>query len=173
MKPVLIIFFSTILILYSCKSEEKNGTVNFQQRQNYLPPSRSEQTQQPIQKQANIDPKVAAEIIAVVKENLAATQAKDKERVLMTIHKDCPQRKSTIQGMDYIFKNYDMTFNLEKAEVIEINGDEAKVYYEQTTQAAKGQNFQPMRSKGIHILKKENGKWKIFKTEYLGNEPIR
>jgi ketosteroid isomerase-like protein len=173
MKSILIILLSTISILYSCKSEEKNGTVNLQQRQNYVPPSQSEQTQQPIQKQQNIDPKVAEEIIAVIKENIAATQAKDKERVLKTLHKDCPQRKSTIQGMDYIFKNYDMVYNLEKAEVLEITGDEAKVYYEQTTRAGKGQNFQPMRSKGIHILKKENGKWKLFKTEYLGNEPIR
>jgi ketosteroid isomerase-like protein len=173
MKSILIILLSTISILYSCKSEEKNGTVNLQQRQNYVPPSQSEQTQQPIQKQQNIDPKVAEEIIAVIKENIAATQAKDKERVLKTLHKDCPQRKSTIQGMDYIFKNYDMVYNLEKAEVLEITGDEAKVYYEQTTRAEKGQNFQPMRSKGIHILKKENGKWKLFKTEYLGNEPIR
>jgi ketosteroid isomerase-like protein len=170
MKSVLIIIISAVTILVSCKLEEKNETAVPQQ--GYIPPQHSEQTQQPIQKQQNIDPKVAAELIAVIKENIAATQAEDKERVLKTIHKDCPQRKSTIQGMDYVFKNYDMTYNLEKVEVLEVNGDEAKVYYEQTTRAAKGQEFQPMRSKGIHILKKENGKWKIFKTEYLGNEPI-
>jgi len=172
MKSIIIILLGLVTVLYSCKSEEKNKKVNLQEMQNYVPPPQSEQTQQSIQKQENIDPKVAAELIAVVKENIAATQAEDKERVLKTIHKDCPQRKSTIQGMEYIFKNYDMTYNLEKVEVLEITGDEAKVYYEQTTRAAKGQQFQPMRSKGIHILKKENGKWKIFKTEYLGNEPI-
>ena len=172
MKSVLVLLLGTLTILYSCKSEEKNDKINLQEMQNYTPPTISEQKEQSIQKQANIDSKVAAEIIAVVKENLAATQAKDKDRVLKTLHKDCPQRQSTIRGMDYIFKNYDMMYNLEKAEVIEINGDEAKVYYEQTTRAAKGQEFQPMLSKGIHILKKENGKWKIFKTEYLGNEPI-
>ena len=172
MKSVLIILLGALSILYSCKSDDKNEKVNLQEMQNYTPPTISEQKEQSIQKQANIDPKVAAEIIAVVKENLAATQAKDKNRVLKTLHKDCPQRQSTIKGMDYIFKNYDMTYNLEKAEVIEVNGDEAKVYYEQTTHAAKGQQFQPMLSKGIHTLKKEKGKWKIFKTDYLGNEPI-
>ena len=172
MKSVLVILLGALTILYSCKSEEKNNKVNLQEMQNYTPPTISEQKEQSIQKQANIDSKVAAEIIAVVKENLAATQAKDKDRVLKTLHKDCPQRQSTIKGMDYIFKNYDMMYDLKKAEVIEINGDEAKVYYEQTTRAAKGQEFQPMLSKGIHIQKKENGKWKIFKTEYLGNEPI-
>ena len=172
MKLVFVILLGALSILYSCKSEEKNEKVNLQQMQNYTPPTISEQKEQSIQKQANIEPKVAEEIIAVVKENIAATQAKDKNRVLKTLHKDCPQRQSTIRGMDYIFKNYDMTYKLEKAEVIEINGDEAKIYYEQTTRAAKGQQFQPMRSTGYHILKKENGKWKIYKTEYLGNEPI-
>ena len=172
MKSVLVLLLGTLTILYSCKSEEKNDKINLQEMQNYMPPTISEQKEQSIQKQANIDSKVAAEIIAVVKENLAATQAKDKDRVLKTLHKDCPQRQSTIRGMDYIFKNYDMMYDLKKAEVIEINGDEAKVYYEQTTREAKGREFQPMLSKGIHILKKENGKWKIFKTEYLGNEPI-
>ena len=80
-------------------------------------------------KDLNIDPKIAAEIIGVIKENIAATQAKDKERVLKTIHKDCPQLRSTIQGMDYVFANFDMVFDLEKIEVIELSGEDAKVYY--------------------------------------------
>jgi ketosteroid isomerase-like protein len=172
MKSIIIILLGLVTVLFSCKSEEKHKKVNLQEMQNYVPPPQSEQTHQPIQKQGNIDSKVATELIAVVKENIAATQAENKERVLKTLHKDCPQRKSTIQGMDYIFKNFDMTYNLEKVEVLEITGDEVKVYYEQTTRAAKGQQFQPMRSKGVHILKKENGKWKIYKTEYISSEPI-
>ena len=92
----------------------------------YVLPPQQEQPQQTIQKQENIDPKVAAEIIAVIRENIAATQAKDKERVLKTIHKDCPQLRSTIQGMDYVFANFDMVFDLEKIEVIELSGEDAK-----------------------------------------------
>ena len=89
------------------------------QRQQYVLPPTKEEPTQPIQKQKNIDPKVSAMIIAVIKENIAATQAKDKERVLSTIAKDSPQLKSTIQGMDYVFANFDMKFELEKVEVIE------------------------------------------------------
>ena len=108
----------------------------------------------------------------MIRENIAATQAKDKERVLKTIHKDCPQLRSTIQGMDFVFANYDMVFELEKIEVIELSGEDAKVYYMQTTRAIRGQGYPPTRATGIHIMKKENGKWKIFKTEYLSNEQI-
>ena len=172
MKSILIIFsIFGLLILSSCKSEDqKNEPKQINKQQNVLPPKT--QQQQPIVKQENIDPKVAAEIIAVIKENVEATQAKDKERVLETICKDSPQLKSTINGMDYVFANFDMEFNLEKVEVIEVEGNEARAYYVQTTQAIRGEGFTPTRVSGIHNLKQENGKWKIYKTDYLSNEPM-
>lgn len=174
MKQDLMMLVFTVLVLFiSCKSEEEKPITSTRQGENYVLPPETKTQQQAIQKQDNIDPIIAAEIIAVVKENLAATQAEDKERVLNTIHKDCPQRRSTVQGMDYVFANYDMVYNLENADVIEVSGDSAKVYYVQTTSAVNGQGFAPSRSTGIHDMKKENGKWKIFKTEYLSTEQIR
>ena len=173
MKQVLIILLlNALLVFNSCKSEEEKIETTPKQGDTYVLPPQQEQPQQTIQKQENIDPKVAAEIIAVIRENIAATQAKDKERVLKTIHKDCPQLRSTIQGMDFVFANYDMVFELEKIEVIELSGEDAKVYYMQTTRAIRGQGYPPTRATGIHIMKKENGKWKIFKTEYLSSEQI-
>jgi ketosteroid isomerase-like protein len=174
MKTIFVILSLTTLIIFSnCKSDEQKNEPKQMQRQQYVLPPEKEEPQQPIQKQKNIDPKVSATIIAVIKENLAATQAKDKERVLKTIAKDSPQLKSTIQGMDYVFANFNMQFELEKVEVIKVTGDDAEVYYIQTTKAIGGTGFTPTRSSGIHHLKKEDGKWKIFKTDYLTNEPIQ
>ncbi|MDH3267610.1 MAG: nuclear transport factor 2 family protein [Ignavibacteria bacterium] len=173
MKSSLILVSLIVIIIFSsCKSEEKKMEPKQMQRQQYVLPPKIEQPEQTIQKQENIDPKVSAEVIAVIKENIAATQAKDKERVLKTIHKDCPQLRSTIQGMDYVFAQFDLIFELEKIEVLEVNGDDAKVYYVQTTQAIRGEGFAPTRASGIHEMKKENGKWKIYKTDYLTNEPM-
>ena len=173
MKQILIILLlNALLVFNSCKSEEEKIETTPKQGDTYVLPPQQEQPQQTIQKQENIDPKVAADIIAVIRENIAATQAKDKERVLKTIHKDCPQLRSTIQGMDFVFANYDMVFELEKIEVIELSGEDAKVYYMQTTKTIRGQGYPPTRATGIHLMKKENGKWKIFKTEYLSNEQI-
>ncbi len=173
MNSIIIIFsLAVLLFLSACKSEEEKPETTPRQGDTYVLPPTEQQPPPTLEKQANINPKVAEEIILVINENLAATQAEDKERVLKTIHKDSPQMRSTKEGMDYVFDHYDMEYNLEKAEVIQVNDQEAKVYYVQTTQARSGQGFQPMRAAGIHILKKEDGKWKIFKTEYLGNEPI-
>ena len=173
MKRILIIIlFTSSLVIIGCKSEEEKIETSPKQGENYVLPPQQEHSQQTIQKQENIDPKVAAEIIAVIKENIAATQAENKNRVLKTIHKDCPQLRSTIQGMDYVFANFDMVFDLEKIEVIELSGEDAKVYYMQTTRAIRGQGYPPTRATGIHLMKKENGKWKIFKTEYISSEKI-
>ena len=173
MKTILILLsVTTIIIFFGCKSEEqKNEPKQMERQQNVLPPKTQEPPQ--LTKQENIDPKVSTELIAVIKENIAATEAKDKERVLNTISKNSPQLRSTIQGMDYVFANFDMQFNLEKVEVLEVNGDDAKVYYMQTTQAIRGEGFAPTRATGIHQMKKENGQWKIFKTDYLSNDPIK
>lgn len=175
MKLILLtLLLTAVFVFFSCKSDEKeNPDITSRQNQNYVLPPETKPEQQTIQKQDNIDSKVAEEIIAVVRENLAATQAEDKERVLKTVHKDCPQLRSTEQGMEYVFTNFDMVYNLEQADVIEISSENAKVYYVQTTRAIRGQGFAPSRSTGIHQMKKENGKWKIFKTEYLSTEQIR
>lgn len=173
MKAILFVLsLNALIILSSCKSEEEKIEPTPKQGDTYVLPPKQEQQPHAIQKQGNIDPKIAAEIIGVIKENITATQAKDKARVLTTIHKDCPQLKSTIQGMDFVFANYDMVFTLEEIEVIELSTDDAKVYYKQTTRATRGEGYPPTRATGIHLMKKENGKWKIFKTEYLTNEQI-
>jgi hypothetical protein len=169
---LIILLFAILIILSGCKAEDQKKEPKQMQEQQYVLPPKTQEPQQTIQKQEKIDPKVSAEIIAVIKENIAATEAKDKERVLKTISKDSPQLRSTTQGMDYVFANFDMKFELEQVEVIEVNGDEAKVYYVQTTQAILGEGFAPTRASGIHQMKKENGKWKIFKTDYLTNEPM-
>ena len=169
---IIVILISILIIFSSCKTEDEKSEPKQIQGQQYVLPPKTEQSQPPIKKQSNIDPKVSAEIIAVIKENIDATRAKDKQRVLNTIAKDSPQLKSTIEGMDYVFANFDMEFELEKVEVIEVDADDAEVYYMQTTRAVRGEGFTPTRASGIHHLKKENGKWKIFKTDYLTNEPV-
>lgn len=161
------------VLFFGCKSEEqKDKPVRIQQENYFLPP-KQEQQQTQNQNKSVVDTEDADEIIAVIKENIAATEAEDKKRVLKTMHKDSPQINSTIQGMDFIFANYDMKFDLEQTKVLEVNGDEAQVYYKQTTRAIKGDGFPPTRVTGIHHMKKENGKWKLFKTEYLSNQQIR
>ncbi len=124
-----------------------------------------------MEKQENIDPKVAQQIIAVIKENLDANEKKDKKRVLNTIHKNSPQLKSTIAGMDFIFPQYTFHFILDTIEVLQVIGDSAVVHFKQTTlPVGNQQGVSPNKSEGLHYMKKDGKNWKLFKTEFLGTD---
>jgi ketosteroid isomerase-like protein len=161
--PLFYFFFLSILFVSFPGCESKNEERILPERKPTLPPRQQEQ--KPITKQANIDPKIADEIIAVIRENIEATKVEDLKRVLATIHEDSPQLKSTKEGMQFVFSSYDLDFILEEVKVIELNGDDAKVYYVQFTTNRGGQQFAENRTAGFHFMKKSNGNWKIYKTE--------
>ncbi|MBT8385847.1 MAG: hypothetical protein KJO12_00420, partial [Ignavibacteria bacterium] len=125
-----------------------------------------------VKTQENIDEQTANEILAVIYENIDATQAEDIERVLATVYVDSAHQRATVQGMEFIFSNNDLEYVLEAVEVIEINGDDAKVHYIQTKRALQGKGFINMRVGGIHHMKKFGDTWKIFETENLVSEQI-
>ena len=175
MKRLLSIMISiTVLILVNaCKSgKENNLDETMNQRKNQVPKINNQNPDQPLIKPlSNLTSeqnKIKEQVLQVIKKNLEATEAEDVNGVLATIHEDSPQLQSTKNGMAFIFKNYDMKYKLLDAEVISISNDEVQVYYKQRTEAVKGSGFTNRDAAGIHILKKsKDGKWKIFKTEYL------
>jgi hypothetical protein len=168
----ILILVLLVSISFGCETKKEDKTQNVD-----LPPLQTlntpEQDQRVNQKQPNIDPKTDEEVLAVVYENLEGTKAEDKERVLATIHKDSPQYKSTVQGLDFVFTNYDLEFSMEKTEVLEAGENDAKVYYVLTMRSIKGRGFLNKRDEGIHHLKKQDGKWRIFKTENISTVPIQ
>jgi len=170
-----IILISIILLCFSACEEKKreinHGSETPTVKNNELE-DKTPRKETVIEKQESIDEKIAEDILAVIYENIAATMAEDVERVLATVYENSTQQRSTIQAMEFIFSNYDLEYVLEEVEVIEINGEEAKVYYIQTTRALKGTGFVNMRAVGIHHMKKLGNSWKIFETENLGSEQI-
>ena len=170
MKNAYLIFVTIILILFGCDSkQETSGLKDDQIQETVTPPPPKVQ----IKKQENIDPETEKEILAVIYENLEATRAEDKERVLATIHKNSPQYNSTVQGLEFVFANYDLEFFMEKAEVIELSENESKVYYILNTRSVKGRGFLNKSDEGIHHLKKQDGNWRIFRTENISTTPIK
>lgn len=171
---IIILISLSLFILTGCekkKREINHGTETPVVKNNELE-DKAPQRETVIKKQDNIDEKTAEEILAVIYENIDASNAEDKERVLATVHEDSPQRRSTVEGMEFIFSNYDLEYVLEEIEVVEITGDEAKVHYIQTTRALQGTGFANMRAEGIHHMKKSGDAWKILRTENLGTEQI-
>jgi len=172
---LVLILLPLFVLLSGCESNDKKDlSGELEKRQTTVPDLlRRNKPQQQFQLTplTNLTPeqeKIKEEAIAVIRKNLEATQNEDVEGVLATIHEDSPQLQSTKRGMEYIFKNFDMKYELLEAEVISITNDEVRVFYRQRTEAVKGTGFTNQDAAGIHILRKsKDGHWKIYKTEYL------
>ena len=149
------------------------------QKENQVPQMNTQQqnNQQKIEVMVNFTPEekvIKNEILKALQKNLEATQNEDVEGVLETIHEDSPQLSSTKGGMEYVFNNYDMKYELEDVKFISITNEEVKAIYQQTTKAVSGAGFANKRSIGIHtLMKSKDGNWKIFETEYISSGPIQ
>ena len=172
LKPLAVFISALIFLTFinACKLEkEKNLNQEMNQRKNQVPQLNTQVPDQPqITPLTNItqaQEKIKELAISVIKKNMAATEAEDIKGVLATLHEDNPQLKSTKNGMNFVFKNYNLRFTLLETEAISIAKDEVQIYYKQRTE---GHNFESRETSGIHVLRKsKDGKWKIYKTEYL------
>jgi hypothetical protein len=168
-----------LLLIISATACETKTEDESNQRENQVPQvnTQKQDDQQKIKVMVNFTPEeeiIKNEILKVLQQNLDATQNEDVAAVLETIHEESPQLSSTKGGMEYVFKNYDMKYELENVKFISISNEEVKAIYQQTTQAASGTGFVNTRSIGIHTLKKsKDGNWKIFGTEYISSGPIQ
>ena len=168
-------------IIVSCENEKENAlNEEIQKRKNQVP-----QLNNPTNPAVkNLNSKIMTEftpeqklikdkVTAVIYENLEATQAEDIDGILKTIHYDETKKSPTVNGMKYIFENYDLEYKLENVQFLSITEDEAKVLYQQTTRAISGQGFMNTRTVGIHTVKKsKDGKWRIYKTENISTNPL-
>ena len=171
--------FILILLIFNITGCESKIDDELNQRENQVPQvnTQKQDDQQKIEVMVNFTPEeeiIKNEILKVLQTNLDATENEDVAGVLETIHEDSPQIVSTQGGMEYVFKNFDMEYELEDVKFISITNEEVKAIYQQTTKALSGGGFANTRSIGIHTLKKsKNGNWKIFSTEYISRGPIQ
>ncbi len=171
-----LILLLLIIGITSCETKTDN---ELKLEENQVPQSNTQQqdNKPKIEVMVNFTPEeeiIKNEILKVLQRNLDATQNENVEGVLKTIHEDSPQLSSTKGGMEYVFKNYNMKYELEEVKIISITNEEVKAIYQQTTKALSGTGFTNTRSIGIHtLMKSKDGNWKIFGTEYISSGPIQ
>jgi hypothetical protein len=171
--------FILLLLVISATACETKTEDELNERENQVPQENTQKQddQHKIEVMVNFTPEeeiIKNKILKVLQQNLEATQNEDVAAVLETIHEDSPQLSSTKGGMEYVFKSFDMEYELEDIKFISISNEEVKVIYQQTTKALSGTGFTNTRSIGIHTLKEsKDGKWKIFGTEYISSGPIK
>jgi hypothetical protein len=100
-----------------------------------------------------------------IRSQIKALNAEDVEGYMSYVHRANPGYDSTKDQLLDLFAKFDLRTTLEKLDRESITEDEAKVSFVQLTEKASGPAFKNNRTTGIHTLRKDDGKWKIFATE--------
>ncbi|MEP6668156.1 MAG: hypothetical protein ABJF10_03335 [Chthoniobacter sp.] len=106
-----------------------------------------------------------AVLFQTIEDNVHALEKKDVEAVMATIHPQAPSFDSTREIISEMFKAVDLKYTLSDLKVVTANPDEARVSFVQKTEKTAGEaGFQNNIVQGIHTLRPDNGKWKIYRT---------
>ena len=106
------------------------------------------------------------DLISVIETNVEKLKAKDFDGYMATIHSDSPVYDVT---SDTISELIDFTLDIElgNLRVEEKSDEEAAVLYTQRTVKVEGPEFQSNETVGKHLLRPENGDWKIYNSEVI------
>ena len=107
----------------------------------------------------------AGDPIETVRENIRASNAEDVERYMSTIHSRSPLYRSTRQALETVFDDYDLSYRLTNVELIEQDGEEARINFTIVTTKILGPPFADNRVTGEMIMRIEDGQWKIYDQE--------
>ena len=102
-----------------------------------------------------------AEINALVKANMEATQAADLDALLSTIHPDSLARPNMARALESL-KAYKLRFQAPSARFITMSGEFALVRVVQQTIRVEGPDFFDNEIDGIWALKLDGAKWKYW-----------
>ncbi|MEA5551252.1 hypothetical protein VB713_09735 [Anabaena cylindrica UHCC 0172] len=107
----------------------------------------------------------AAEIRAVFDDNFRGLNTEDVDLSMSAIDESSPDYEQTRQLTQKLFHTYDLKYEINKFEIIEISDNKAIVRITQTTKKSKGPAFRDNVLVAKNILRKSNGRWKIVSTE--------
>jgi len=114
--------------------------------------------------QANNKKDIAA-IRAVFDANIKALTEENLEAAMDTIDETSPFFETTRKLTELMFKNYDLKYEINQFEVLNISENQATVRISQTTKKIHGPAFRDNILLSKNVVKKSRGKWKIFSTE--------
>jgi tetratricopeptide (TPR) repeat protein len=107
------------------------------------------------------------DVVAVIYENIRASNAKDFDRYMATIHSRSPAYNATKEGIEMAFSDeYTLSYRVSDVYIVEQSSDRASVHFVLTTRLVSGSiMFRDNQVTGEMQLRKEDGVWKIYNQE--------
>jgi hypothetical protein len=101
----------------------------------------------------------------VIRDNLKAAENENVEAFMDTRHPESPQFERTRMIMKRTFETYKLSYEVRNLSLDKKTDDEIHLKFTQVTRKESGPKFRDNKLQGVHILRKDDGKWKIYKTE--------
>ena len=118
------------------------------------------------------DKNVAAELEAVVMKNFKATEAKDVNTMLETLHTQSPSYAHTKNESTALFEEFDIKYELLQFQYVGMDGEYAIARCKYSAKKIAGGNFKENRLDTFQIFREENGSWKMWSMTILRVETI-
>jgi hypothetical protein len=106
------------------------------------------------------------ELFEVLERNIATIDDEDMTAHMETLHSESPGYAETEQIMEDMAV-YTLDIEVFDMEVEEKSEEEARVFYKQTSMKLDGPTYENNEITGIHVMRPEDGEWKIYDTEMM------
>lgn len=107
----------------------------------------------------------------VIMEQLEAYRNENIDGVEATLHPDSPIYANTVEQSRRLFSEYDLSYEV-TIRSVEVDGDVARVGFEQVTRKESGPAFDDNRIVGTHVLRTYRGEWRVYNTQVLETEQL-
>ena len=98
----------------------------------------------------------------MVHENIAAHNAESIDRYIATMHSRSPGYKDLESALSEMYSTYDLSAKITNVAVLKSSNTRAEVSFILTTRKLRGPAFRDNRITGVFILRKEDGKWRLY-----------
>jgi tetratricopeptide (TPR) repeat protein len=98
----------------------------------------------------------------VIIENVRASNAENANYYMSTIHSESPVYQNTKKMTQEAFSLFDLSYKVSGLKIIKETKNEVVVAFTLTTRKINGPSFRDNRITGEMILRKEDGRWKIY-----------
>ena len=110
-------------------------------------------------------PPTEAVLFQTIEDSARAVEKKDLDALMATVHPKSPAAQSTRASMSELLQAVTLKCTLSDLHIVTASPKEARVSFTQKTEKVAGDiDFPNNIIQGVHVLKPDDGRWKIFTT---------
>jgi hypothetical protein len=117
------------------------------------------------------DPEEAA-VKQVLEDQIEFLRSEDLEGAMSTMHPESPIYSETRTVLEQVFDLYELEYELEEVEIVEMGDSQAKIRAVQVTRRVNGPELEDARVTAIHTIRMTDDGWKLYDSVAESSEPL-